>query len=59
MGGLTRTTEEDDLIMRFLSAAELRSDSDLHQKEAKDMKDAIEWLRGLVGYINEDGSTAR
>lgn len=55
---VTRTTDDDDLILRFLAAASARVKSydgrvPMNSTEANA---AISWLRGLVGKINEDGS---
>lgn len=55
---VSRTTDDDDLILRFLSAAEARVDS--HNGRVplnkRDAIMAISWMRGLVGKINENGT---
>lgn len=55
---VSTTTEHDDLIGRFLSAAEVRVNNDygLGPLNSREAAAAISWLRGLVGKINEDGS---
>ena len=58
---LTKTTAEDDLIDRFLRAAEerLRAHNSRVPINTKEAHAAISWLRGLVGYLNEDGSVEK
>lgn len=60
MAGVTRTTDEDDVILRFLSAAEARVKVDPGRipMNSKEATAAISWLRGLVGRLNENGSLA-
>ena len=55
---VSTTTEHDDLILRFLSAAGNRVEHHggrvpINSKEARA---AIAWLRSLVGRLNDDGS---
>lgn len=55
---VTRTTDEDDVIMRFLSAAENRMENHAGRIpfDAKTGKLVTSWLRALVGDINDDGT---
>jgi hypothetical protein len=55
---VSRTTDDDDLINRFLVASEKRvaAYGNRIPLNSKDARLAIAWLRSLVGYINDDGS---
>ncbi len=55
---VTTKTDEDDVILRFLRAADARAANyggrvPLNTKECRA---AISWLRALVGRLNDDGS---
>jgi hypothetical protein len=55
---VTTTTEQDDVILRFLAAADMRRNvyGGRIQLNPKGAAIAMSWLRGLVGKINDDGS---
>jgi hypothetical protein len=53
---ITATTDEDDLLLRFLKAAEHRAGGRDCPFNRKESMTAIAWLRGLVGRLNEDGT---
>lgn len=55
---VTKTTDEDDVILRFLAAAEQRvkNHNGRIPMNSSRANAALSWLRGLVGKINEDGS---
>ena len=57
---VTTRTDEDDLLLRFLQAADARIDRNNKNPINKHSSRAvISWLRGLVGRINDDGSLER
>lgn len=55
---VTTRTDEDDAILRFLKAAELRiqNHSGRVPFDSRTGLLVTSWLRGLVGSINQDGT---
>ena len=55
---VSRTTDDDDLLLRFLSAAETRI-KEHNNRVPFNIEHGIPvigWLRALVGRLNDDGS---